>query len=150
MDSLFDLTKFEELKNRLQQLAPGTAAQWGRMSASQMLAHCATCMDTASGVTSPSPRNWLSYLFGPFAKRRVLSDRPLGRNMPTDRAFVVTGERDFVAERERLLRVMERFAGGGAEGCTTEPHSFFGLMTPDEWARLSYKHLDHHFRQFGV
>ncbi|HYK18636.1 MAG TPA: hypothetical protein VEV37_11470 [Bryobacteraceae bacterium] len=23
-------------------------------------------------------------------------------------------------------------------------------MTPEEWAILMYKHLDHHLRQFGV
>jgi hypothetical protein len=25
-----------------------------------------------------------------------------------------------------------------------------GHMTPDEWAILAYKHLDHHLRQFGT
>jgi hypothetical protein len=25
-----------------------------------------------------------------------------------------------------------------------------GKMTPEEWAILMYKHLDHHLRQFGV
>ena len=30
------------------------------------------------------------------------------------------------------------------------PHSFFGRLTPEEWAVLMYKHVDHHLRQFGA
>jgi hypothetical protein len=59
-------------------------------------------------------------------------------------------ERDLGKERERLLGLIDKFAAGGAAGCTKNPHSFFGKMTPEEWAILMYKHLDHHLRQFGV
>jgi transposase InsO family protein len=62
----------------------------------------------------------------------------------------VKHERDFVAERQRLRGLIDRFAAGGPAGCTKHPHSFFGPMTPEEWAALNYKHLDHHLRQFGV
>jgi len=27
---------------------------------------------------------------------------------------------------------------------------FFGPMMSSEWGRLMFKHIDHHFRQFGV
>jgi transposase InsO family protein len=53
-------------------------------------------------------------------------------------------------ERDRLSGLIDKFAAGGAAGCTRNPHSFFGKMTPEEWAILMYKHLDHHLRQFGV
>jgi hypothetical protein len=33
--------------------------------------------------------------------------------------------------------------------CETQSTAGRG-MTPDEWATLMYKHLDHHLRQFGV
>ncbi len=49
-----------------------------------------------------------------------------------------------------MSRLIDRFATAGREGCTSHPHSFFGRLTPDEWAILMYKHLDHHLRQFGV
>ena len=29
-------------------------------------------------------------------------------------------------------------------------HPFFGAMTKASWARVSYRHFDHHLRQFGV
>ncbi len=57
---------------------------------------------------------------------------------------------DQVKTRLGLSRLIDKFAAGGAAGCTKNPHSFFGKMTPEEWAILMYKHLDHHLRQFGV
>ena len=72
------------------------------------------------------------------------------RNSPTVNSLVVEDERDLGAERERLCLLIDRFSGAGPEGCTKHPHSFFGRLTPEEWARLMYKHLDHHLRQFGV
>ena len=63
---------------------------------------------------------------------------------------MIADERDLGAEREKLTGLIERFSAGGVGGCTKHPHSFFGKMTPEEWAVLMYKHLDHHLRQFGV
>jgi LPS sulfotransferase NodH len=62
----------------------------------------------------------------------------------------VPDQRDLDQERERIVVLMDRFTAAGRTGCTTHPHSFFGRITPDEWAILMYKHLDHHLRQFGV
>ena len=70
--------------------------------------------------------------------------------MPTDKSLIVSDERDFASEQQRLALDMDRFTAGGPEKCTKHPHSFFGPMTPEEWAILAYKHLDHHFQQFGV
>ena len=64
--------------------------------------------------------------------------------------MLVTEERELDAERRRLLQLVERFAAAGPAGCTAHPHSFFGRLTPEEWAVLQYKHLDHHLRQFAV
>jgi len=63
---------------------------------------------------------------------------------------VVQDELDLGTERERLRGLIERFTAAGPAGGTMHPHSFFGRLTPEEWATLMYKHLDHHLRQFGV
>jgi hypothetical protein len=149
MKNLFEPAALDQLEDRLKQLTPESERQWGKMNAPRMLAHCAIWMEMASGQTFP-PRNWIGYIFGPLAKRSVLNDEPIRRNMPSDKNFIVSEERDFASERERLKASIERFATGGPEKCTKHPHSFFGPMTPYEWATLAYKHLDHHFRQFGV
>jgi hypothetical protein len=149
MKNLFEVTTLNEMEKRLTRLSAESKRQWGRMNAAQMLGHCSEWMEMASGQTSP-PRSWIGYIFGRLAKRSVLSDAPIGRNMPTDRSLIVDDERDFASERQRLALYMDRFTAGGPEQCMKHSHSFFGPMTPEEWAILAYKHLDHHFRQFGV
>jgi hypothetical protein len=71
-------------------------------------------------------------------------------NSPTVEGLAVTDKRDLEIERKRLSGLIDRFVAAGPSGCTKHPHSFFGRLTPDEWAILMYKHLDHHLRQFGV
>jgi hypothetical protein len=66
------------------------------------------------------------------------------------KTLVITSECDLCAEQKRLSGLVDRFATAGPAGCTRHPHSFFGRLTPEEWATLMYKHLDHHLRQFGV
>jgi hypothetical protein len=78
------------------------------------------------------------------------NDEPLRRNSPTVQGLVVNDDRNLETERERLYVMIDRFAAAGPRGCTTHPHSFFGRLTPEEWATLMYKHVDHHLRQFGV
>jgi hypothetical protein len=72
------------------------------------------------------------------------------RNSPTSKELVIKDVRDFETERKRLSTLISRFAAVGPAGCTAHPHAFFGSLTPDEWAVLMYKHLDHHLRQFGA
>lgn len=149
MKSLYEPATLDELKNRLTQLGPASQRRWGKMDAAQMLAHCSEWMDMASGRTNPA-RSWVGYIFGRVAKRSVLNDQPIRRNMPSDRSLIVNEKRDFTSERSRLTACIDRFNTGGPEKCTKHPHSFFGPMTSLEWAILTYKHLDHHLRQFGV
>jgi len=62
----------------------------------------------------------------------------------------MSGDKDFATEQQRLLASVDRFSAGGPAQFTTYPHTFFGPMTPAEWAIMHYKHLDHHLRQFGA
>ena len=49
-----------------------------------------------------------------------------------------------------IIATLKRMAAAGPEGLSKAPHPFFGQLTADEWDKLQVKHLDHHFRQFGV
>jgi len=42
----------------------------------------------------------------------------------------VSDEREFLAERERLGRVIDRFVGGGSSQYTTHSHPVMGPLTP--------------------
>jgi Protein of unknown function (DUF1569) len=150
MKNLYEAARVEEVKQRLAQLRGDSARLWGKMNPAQALAHCAAAMEMAVGDTVP-PRMFVGRIIGRIVKPSVLKDdEPLKKNTPTAKNLVVRDERDFGKERARLSGLIDRFAAAGPQGCTTHPHTFFGPLTPGEWAGLMYKHLDHHLRQFGV
>jgi len=150
MNNLFEAATAAQIKERIERLEPGSRRQWGKMSAAQAMAHCATTMEWAVGDRF-APRMFAGRILGSLVKARVLKDEaPMRRNAPTAKSLVVTDDRDLRRESERLCALIDRFSVGGPERCTKHAHTFFGQLTPDEWARLMYKHLDHHLRQFGV
>jgi hypothetical protein len=150
MKNLFEAAAVEEVKERLARLRADSGRLWGKMSAAQAVAHCAAGLELAVGDRLP-PRKLLGRIIGGLVKPMALgNDEPMRRNTPTVKDLVVKDERDLEIERKRLSALIDRFAGAGPGGCTTHPHSFFGRLTPEEWAILMYKHLDHHLRQFGV
>ena len=149
--NLFDAAVANHVKTRLARLEPQSERRWGKMTAAQMMAHCSVSMQWAVGEVVPERGALPARLMGRLVKPMVFrNEDPLRRNSPTAKSLIVADERDLATERERLLGLIDRFAAGGAAGCTKNPHSFFGKMKPEEWAILMYKHLDHHLRQFGV
>ena len=151
MKNLFDATVANQVKTRLGQLEPQSERRWGKMTAAQMLAHCSVSMQWAVGEVVPEKLALPARLMGRLVKPLVFrNDDPMRKNSPTARSLIVADERDFGSERDRLSGLIDKFAAAGPAGCTSNPHSFFGRMTAEEWAILMYKHLDHHLRQFGV
>lgn len=150
MKNLFDPAAAAEVKGRLMNLRPDSERQWGTMSAAQAVAHCSIAMEMAVGDVRQK-RALSGWIFGGIVKRLVLrNDDPIRRNSPTIPEMVVSDARELDHERRRLSGLIDRFAAAGPAGCTTHPHAFFGRMTPQQWAVLMYKHLDHHLRQFGA
>jgi len=151
MKNLFEAAVANQVKTRLGNLEAQSERRWGKMTAAQMLAHCSVSMQWAVGEVAPEKLPLPARLMGRLVKPMVFrNEDPLRKNSPTARSLIVADERDFRKERERLSGLIDRFTAGGAAGCTKNPHSFFGKMSPEEWAILMYKHLDHHLRQFGV
>jgi hypothetical protein len=151
MKNLYDSATVDEVQGRLAQLRPESKRQRGKMSAAQMLAHCSVAMEWATGEremsAAPLALRAVGRMIKPFALK---DDAPMRRNSPTVKELIVVDDCDFSSEQERLRGLIVRFVSGGPAGCTTDPHSFFGPLTPNQWAGLMYKHLDHHLRQFGV
>ncbi|MFZ0336773.1 MAG: DUF1569 domain-containing protein [Terracidiphilus sp.] len=150
MESLFESGCVDEVQQRLSRLRPDQPRQWGKMSPAQMLAHCSLGLKMAAGEIRP-PRALIGRILGSVIKPMALRDgEPMRRNSPTSKELIIKEVGDFETERKRLSALISRFAAAGPAGCTEHPHAFFGSLTPDEWAVLMYKHLDHHLRQFGA
>ncbi len=149
--NLFDAATAAEVNERLARLQPDSQRLWGKMNPAQTLAHCSAAMEMAMGDTRPQPRLLIGRLLGPLVKKSlIVNGMPMRRNSGTDTSLVVSDERDFLVEQERLRALIDRFRTGGNGVCTKHPHFFFGSLTPEEWSALMYQHLDHHLRQFGA
>lgn len=151
MKNLYENASVEEIKGRLALIRADSPRQWGLMNPGQMLAHCALGMEWAVGDRVPLPAPFFLRAIGRFVKPFALgNETPMKKNVPTARELVIPDDRDIDAERARLIVLIDRFAAAGSAGCTKCGHPFFGKLTAEEWAVLTYKHLDHHLRQFGL
>jgi len=149
MQTLFEPSARENVSARLGKVRPDSARVWGRMSPAQMLAHCANALEVAAG-DSPRKQALIGKIFAPFVRKKLLGEEPFSRDSPTDPTFLIRDERDFEAEKARLIAVLARFCERGPDHASRQTHSFLGRLSGDEWGVMMYKHLDHHFRQFGV
>jgi hypothetical protein len=149
MKTLFDQADRESIRTRLQALRADSARQWGKMNASQMVTHCARALETGTG-DRPMKQKLMGKILMPFFRSSILGEKPFSRNSPTDPSFIVSDERDFVIERQKLLGLIDRLVERGKAAAAAQTHGFFGKLSGDEWGEVMYKHIDHHLQQFGV
>ena len=150
MKNLFQSDTAADVKNRIASLAPISPRQWGKMNAAQAVAHCSAGLEWAVGDVNP-PRMFVGRIIGTIIKPLILrDDKPMRPNSPTSPSLIIQDERDLAFEKQRLSGLIDRFTAAGPQAFTTRHHCFFGNLTPDEWAILMYKHLDHHLRQFSA
>jgi len=135
------------LAERLGQVTSETKAEWGSFDAPRMMCHLADSLDAGLGkleVPLAGPRAFRHFPLKHLAVHVV--PMPKGAKAPPE---LLAGARgDFEEERRRVLRTMEEMAaaplGMGPE------HFLLGRLSYDQWNRLSWKHIDHHLRQFGA
>jgi hypothetical protein len=149
MTTLFQNGVLENIIVRMNQLTPQSPSQWGKMNVAQMMAHCTTTFEMATG-RKHSPQLFIGKILGPLFKKNYLSEKPFKKNSPTGKGFIIVDERNFDKEKQQLIAIMTDFVRGGLNNVTPHPHAFFGHLTPEQWGLSMYKHMDHHLRQFGV
>ena len=146
MESLIDVQNKTEIINRINKLTPESKPLWGKMSVSKMMAHCVEAMRSAYGETRLK-RAFMGKIFGGMAKRSLLSDKPIKQGLPTDKNFIIKDEKNFDEEKNMLIDYVKKF---DVKVVANNSHPFFGIMSADEWDKITAKHLDHHLKQFGV
>ncbi|MFM2047605.1 MAG: hypothetical protein RI955_151 [Bacteroidota bacterium] len=149
MENLFEKPTFENVMQRLQKINANTQRQWGTMSVAQMLAHTSTPLEYALG-DKKGKQSFIGKIFKPFAKKSFFDEKPYKQNLPTAPEFKAVEDKNFGTEKNRLSNLLNRFHTDGSKVAGNSAHLFLGKISADEWARTMYKHIDHHFRQFGV
>jgi hypothetical protein len=73
---------------------------------------------------------------------------PVPKNAPSHPLYFEQKPELFERDRQLLITYLERFAKGREQ--TWGIHPAFGKLTPEQCARLQYRHIDHHLKQFGA
>ena len=145
--NLFDPAVKQEIIDRINKLTPQTKQLWGKMNASQMLAHVQMPIRIAYGTHQPKG-SFLLRLIGPLFKSKLWDENPYKQSLPTDPTFIMIGEeKEFEKEKLSLLNLINSFSN---ESIVGEQHPVFGKLTKENWSKATWKHLDHHLKQFGV
>ena len=150
MKNIFQTEVTQEIISRINNLLPNTPALWGKMSVSQMLAHCNVTYEMVFEDKHKKPNPIMKFILKSFVKKIVVNEVPYKSNNQTAPAFIIKDERNFEIEKKRLIDHLNKTQQlGEAHFDKKESHSF-GILTKGEWNNMFYKHLDHHLRQFRV
>jgi hypothetical protein len=145
--NLFDASVKQEIIERINKLTPATQQQWGKMDVAQMLAHVQVPMGVALGTHTVNG-NWFLKLIMPLFKKALYDDKPWKQGLPTDKSFIMTGQsKDFDKEKNSFLELVNRFS---ETNLINEKHPVFGKLTKEQWSKATWKHIDHHLKQFGA
>jgi hypothetical protein len=141
-----------EIIARVHAVRPDNVAQFGVMTAPEMITHCLICLEAGLGLRSVSSaesflqRTLIKYiaLYAPMRWPPGFKTRP---EMDVRRRGERPGE--FVSDVAKLVQRVEEF--GARNGNAPWPrHPIFGAMNDLEWKRWAYLHTDHHLRQFSA
>jgi len=151
LPNIFDLTVTQSLITRIENLHIHTKPKWGKMNIGQMLAHC--CI-TYQYVYEPEkfkkPNVLMAWVLKTFVKKNIVNETPYKKNIRTAPDFIITNERNFEVEKEKLIQFLIRSQKDGETYFQGKESFSFGILTITEWSNMFYKHLDHHLTQFGV
>jgi Protein of unknown function (DUF1569) len=151
LPNLFTKEVAEEVIARINKLTPRTQPQWGKMSVDKMLAHCCVAYETIyEPGKHPKPNPVMRVILKVFVKPLVTGEKPLRKNSPTAPYFIISTDKDFDAEKTRLIAYIRQTQQLGEQEFDGKESLGFGAMTKAQWNNMLYKHLDHHLTQFGA
>ena len=134
------------LIERLRRVRPDAQPAWGTLNAPRMLCHVADQMRVALGDLPSKPVHT-------FASRTLVKFLVINTGMEPPRGKIRTAPEmltsrpaTWEADLAACVDLAQRVGVGSARAV----HPAFGPLSPDEWARLCWKHLHHHLVQFGA
>lgn len=148
--TIFDPAIRKELIRRIQSLNQNSQRQWGKMSVSEMAKHMNSWNDWVLGKNAGHVyrQDLLGKIFGKLALRSQTKDNtPMKKGMPAG-PHAVRKFRGGLEEQKMIwVNDVEAYANYSNPRFV---HDFFGKMTDEQIGIFTYKHADHHLRQFGV
>ncbi len=148
--NIFELSVVNEIIDRIKRLTADTKPLWGKMSVSQMLAHCNVTYEMVYDDIHPKPNAFMKFILKLLVKNKVVGEKPYGHNLRTAPSFLIKDEKQFEKEKARLIEYIRKTQQLGAAHFNGKESHSFGKLAQQEWNNMFYKHLDHHLSQFGA
>jgi hypothetical protein len=135
--------------NRLRSLSESSTRRWGSMDVVSMLQHLRLSAQMTLGELTVPSKSKRAFQMFPL-KHLILYVFPFPKGAPTAPELKVSvATAALEEERAALLELVERIGTGPRDGAGPA-HPLFGPMTWREWGVVTYKHADHHLKQFGA
>jgi len=148
MRSILNQVDRAAITNRVRSLSGSSARRWGSMDVVSMLHHLRlSALMTVGELAVPSVNKRAFHVFP--LKHLILYVLPFPKGAPTAPELKPVDAASFEEERAALLELLERIGTGLHEGMGPA-HPLFGPLSWREWGVVTYKHADHHLKQFGV
>lgn len=148
MRSILNETDRAALLSRMHSLTASSTARWGKMDVVSMLRHLHLSMRMATGDLAVASVNKRPFQMFPL-KHLLLYVVPFPKGAPTAKELYPDEASAFDEERATVVRLLEQIGAGPQDG-TGPSHPLFGALSRREWGVVTYKHVDHHLKQFGV
>jgi hypothetical protein len=148
MRSILNEVDREEIRSRVQSLSVSSTGRWGSLDVAGMLQHLRLSAQMTVGELPVPCKNKRAFQLFPL-KHLILYVLPFPKGAPTAPELKPDVVASFEEERSAVLELLERIGTGPCEGAGPA-HPLFGPLTWREWGVATYKHTDHHLRQFGA
>ncbi len=150
LPNIFTAPVSDKIISRINNLSDTTQAQWGKMNATQMVAHLNVMFEFAYEEKHKKPGFFMAFILKNLVKGGLVSEKPYKKSSSTAPEFIIKDDRNFDEEKNRLTQYINKTVGLGQNHFEGRESMIFGNMTSTEWNNLFYKHIDHHLTQFGV
>ena len=148
MGSILNETDRAKIVNRMRSLSTSSTRRWGSMDVTGMLKHLHLSALMALGeMEVPSANKRVFHVFP--VKHLILYVLPFPKGAPTAPKLKPADAGSMEEERAAVLELLERMGTGPHDGAGPA-HPLFGPLTRREWGVVTYKHTDHHLKQFGA
>ena len=148
MGSILNDDDRKAICQRIASVTSASAPRWGRMDARAMLAHLRLSALMALGELPVANKSKRAFQVFPI-KHLILHVAPFPKGAPTAPELLVSHAAPVDAIRSELVSLVERIGAWTGEG-DGPVHPLFGRLSLREWGVATYKHTDHHLRQFGA
>ena len=138
----------QEIIARASSLTPESKNKWGQMNPTEMLHHCNRLNQSILDKNLPFKKTTLVQRVARFLFLNLIPKFPHNLKIPAEHTTKGKIDRQqFETEKAEFIRIMGAFP---ERNDLTQTHPAFGNLQADEWGKVTWMHMDHHLRQFGV